>query len=246
MSGKVRGLWIWALMVGWAGLWIYAQGPVSEIEQTSQGPLKITPIYHGSLMLEFNGKVIHIDPWSKGEYSNRPAADIILITDIHSDHMDPEAIKRLKKPGTKIVAPEAVSKTVSDALILRNGERKTVDGVEIEAIPMYNLVRGPSEGQKYHTKGRGNGYVLTLGGKRVYISGDTECVPEVKALKNIDIAFVCMNLPYTMTPEEAAGCITAFGPKIVYPYHYRGSELKALTTALQKEKGIEVRLRKWY
>ena len=213
---------------------------------TSQGPLKITPIKHASVMLEFGGKVIHVDPWSQGDYAGLPKADVIFITDIHGDHMDPAKIAEIKKDSTVIVAPAAVAKTVTEATVINNGETKTIAGIQVEAIPMYNLVRGPSAGKLFHDKGRGNGYVLTLGGKRIYFSGDTESVPEMKALKNIDIAFVAMNLPYTMPPEEAAECVKAFKPKIVYPYHYRNSDLNVFTNALKDEKGIEVRLRNWY
>ncbi len=213
---------------------------------TSQGPLKITPIKHASVMLEFDGKVIHVDPWSQGDYAGLPKADVILITDIHGDHMDPAKIAEIKKGNTVIVAPAAVSKTVTEATVINNGESKTIAGIQVEAIPMYNLVRGPSAGKFFHDKGRGNGYVLTLGGKRIYFSGDTECVPEIKALKNIDVAFMTMNLPYTMPPEEAAECVKAFKPKIVYPYHYRNSDLSVFTNALNSDKGIEVRLRTWY
>ena len=213
---------------------------------TAEGPLKITPIKHASLMLEFRNKVIHVDPWSQGDYAGLPKADLILITDIHGDHMDPAKIKEIKKDGTIIVAPAAVAKTVTEATVISNGETKTIEGIQIEAVPMYNLVRGPSQGKLFHDKGRGNGYLLTLGGKRVYISGDTECIPEMKSLKNIDVAFVCMNLPYTMPPEEAAECVKAFKPKIVYPYHYRDSDLNVFANALKSEKGIELRLRKWY
>ncbi|MDE2756802.1 MAG: MBL fold metallo-hydrolase [Acidobacteriota bacterium] len=214
--------------------------------QTAQGVLKITPVTHGSLMLEFKGKVIHIDPWGRGDYTGLPKADLILITDIHGDHLDPAQVKKLKKSGTEIVAPEAVAQTVTEAEVLHNGRKKVVAGLEIEAVAMYNHKRGPSPGKLYHDKGRGNGYVLTLGGKRVYISGDTACIPEMKALTGIDIAFVTMNLPYTMPPEEAAECVAAFKPKIVYPYHYRGSDLNVFTRALESHPDIEVRLRDWY
>jgi L-ascorbate metabolism protein UlaG (beta-lactamase superfamily) len=213
---------------------------------TSKGPLKITPIKHASVMLEFGGKVIHVDPWSQGDYTGLPKADVIFITDIHGDHMDPPKIADIKKEGTVIVAPAAVAKTVTEATVINNGENKTIAGIQVEAVPMYNLVRGPSAGKLFHDKGRGNGYVLTLGGKRVYFSGDTEGVPEIRALKNIDIAFVTMNLPYTMPPEEAADCVKAFKPRIVYPYHYRNSDLNVFTNALKDEKEIEVRLRNWY
>ncbi len=214
--------------------------------RTAEGMLKITPVTHGSLMLEFKGKVIHVDPWGRGDYSGLPKADLVLITDIHGDHLDPAQVQRLKKSGTRIVAPQSVARTVTEALVLRNGQKKEVAGLEIEAVPMYNHKRGPSPGKLYHDKGRGNGYVLTLGDKRVYISGDTACIPEMKALTGIDIAFVTMNLPYTMPPEEAAECVAAFKPKIVYPYHYRGSDLSVFTRALEAHPDIEVRIRDWY
>ena len=214
--------------------------------QTAEGVLKITPVTHGSLMLEFKGKVIHIDPWGRADYTGLPKADLILITDIHGDHLDPAQVKKLKKSGTEIVAPEAVAKTVTEAVVLHNGRKKVVAGLEIEAVAMYNHKRGPSPGKLYHDKGRGNGYVLTLGGKRVYISGDTACIPEMKALTDIDIAFVTMNLPYTMPPEEAAECVAAFKPKVVYPYHYRGSDLSVFTRALESHPDIDVRIRDWY
>ena len=222
-----------------------ALGAAPDMEETSMGPLKITPIMHGSVMLEVNGLVWHIDPWSKADYSSLPKADVILITDIHGDHMDPAAIAAVKKSSTFIIAPEAVAKTVTDARVLSNGDSGALHGINIEAVPAYNLTRGPEPGKLYHDKGRGNGYVLTIGDKRIYFSGDTEAVPEMKALKNIDIAFVCMNLPYTMTPEEAAEGVKAFQPKVVYPYHYRGSDLAVFQKALQGQ-NVEVRLRAWY
>jgi L-ascorbate metabolism protein UlaG (beta-lactamase superfamily) len=130
--------------------------------------------------------------------------------------------------------------------VIKNGQSKDLMGINVEAIPMYNLTRGPQPGSVFHDKGRGNGYVLTLGDKRVYISGDTECTPEMKALKNIDVAFVCMNVPYTMTTTEAAACVKAFQPKIVYPYHFRGSNLDEFKTAMADQKNVEVRVRNWY
>ena len=218
----------------------------TDVVTTSQGNVSITPIHHGSVMLEIDGKTWHIDPWSSGDYSSRPKADVILITDIHGDHMDPKAIAAIKKSATVIVALKAVAKTVTEAKAISNGEKITVGGVEIEAIPMYNLKRGPEAGKLYHDKGRGNGYVLNVGNKRIYFSGDTEAIPEMKALKDIDVAFVCMNLPYTMTPEEAAEGVKGFGPKVVYPYHYRGADLEIFVDALKSQPGVEVRLREWY
>ena len=211
---------------------------------TSKGTLTITPIQHASFMIEAGGKVIYVDP-AQGSYDGRPKADLILITDIHGDHMAPKIVDSLRKSGTSVIAPEAVAKSVTGAKIIRNGETMQEGDWKLEAVPMYNLKRGPSEGKFYHDKGRGNGYVLTYGGKRIYISGDTEGIPEMRALKNIDVAFVCMNLPYTMTPEEAAEAVRAFHPKIVYPYHSRGSDVKAFEKGLEGT-GIEVRLRNWY
>jgi L-ascorbate metabolism protein UlaG (beta-lactamase superfamily) len=218
--------------------------PVQEFS-TNQGVVKITPIQHASLMIEAGGKVIHVDPWSQGNYEGLPPADIILITDIHGDHLDPKALAKFQKPGTVIYAPEAVAKTTPTATIIRNGETKSSGQWTIEAVPMYNLKRGPSEGKLFHDKGRGDGFVLTYGGKRFYISGDTEGTPEMKALKNIDVAFVCMNLPYTMPPDEAAEAVKAFKPKVVYPYHYRGSDLKVFESALAGS-GVQVKLIDWY
>lgn len=213
---------------------------------TGVGELKITPVYHATVMFEHAGKVIIVDPWSKGSIDKLPKADLILITDVHFDHLDKAAIEKLKKDTTVIVGPEAVATELPGTKVLKNGEKTTVDGVGIEAIPMYNTVRGPEPGKLFHDKGRGDGFVLTFGDKRVYLSGDTECTDEMKALKDIDVAFVCMNLPYTMPPSEAAQCIKAFKPKIVYPYHYKDSDLGELTKGIEGEKGIEVRKRNWY
>ena len=218
--------------------------PVEEIK-TSAGVLKITPIRHASLMLEAGGEVVHVDPWSQGNYEGLPKADLVLITDIHGDHMDPKALPGVKKDGTKILAPAAVQKTVTEAQVIANGEKKTNGKWTIEAIPMYNEKRGPAEGKLYHDKGRGNGYLITYGGKRIYIAGDTEGHPEMRALKNIDVAFIPMNLPYTMPPEEAAEAVKVFKPKVVYRYHYRDSNVKAFEQALAGS-GVEVRLRNWY
>ncbi len=213
--------------------------------KAADGEIKITPIMHASTQIEYGGRVIHVDPWSQGDYTNAKQADLILVTDIHADHLDPAAIAKIRKSGAPVVAPAAAAEKLENATVISNGETKTVAGVSIEAIPMYNLQRGPSAGQFYHTKGRGNGYVITLGGKRLYFAGDTECIPEMRNLKNIDIAFVPMNLPYTMTPAEAAECVKAFKPKIVYPYHYRSSNVDEFAAALKGE-AIEVRRVNWY
>jgi|HubBroStandDraft_6_1064221.scaffolds.fasta_scaffold01159_8 L-ascorbate metabolism protein UlaG (beta-lactamase superfamily) len=221
-----------------------AARPVQTFE-TSAGPVKITPVFHASMLIEAGGKAIYVDPAKPGNFSGLPPADLILITDIHGDHMDPATVLSLSKAGTQIYAPPAVVKTVSSAGPLANGETKNWNGWTIEAIPMYNLKRGPAAGQLFHDKGRGNGYILTYGGKRFYISGDTEGIPEMRALKNIDVAFVCMNLPYTMPPDEAADAVKAFHPKVVIPYHYRGSDLAVFQRGLDGT-GIEVRILDWY
>lgn len=211
----------------------------------TEGNVQVVPITHGSVVLQWEGKVIHVDPWSQGDYDGVPQADLILVTDIHGDHMDPDQISKVRKANTVIIAPAAVQKTVTEARVLGNGESVEILGARIEAIPMYNLKRGPEEGKLYHDKGRGNGYIVTLGDQRFYFSGDTECIPEMKALKDIDVAFVSMNLPYTMTPEEAAGCVNAFAPKVVYPYHYRGSDMDAFKNSVTAG-GVEVKLLDWY
>ena len=227
------------------GLSLAGQAAQTQTFPTSAGPVKITPLYHASTLIEAGGTTIYLDPAKPAKLSGLPKADLILVTDIHGDHMDPDAIKAISQADTNIFAPPAVVQTVPSAKPLANGETKTWQGWTIEAIPAYNLKRGPATGKLFHDKGRGNGYVLTFGGQRFYFSGDTEGVPEMRALKNIDVAFVCMNLPYTMPPDEAADAVKAFHPKVVIPYHYRGSDLAVFQKALDGT-GIEVRLREWY
>src|SRR6266487_4487121 len=199
---------------------------------TSAGPVKITPLTHASTLIEAGGKTIYLDPAKPVKFPGMAKADLILITDIHGDHMDPDSIKAVSKAETEIFAPPAVVKTVTSAKPIANGESKSWQGWTIEAIPAYNLKRGPEPGKLFHDKGRGNGYVLTYGGKRFYFSLDTEGIPGMRALKNIDVAFVCMNLPYTMPPDEAADVVKAFHPKVVIPYHYRGSDLQVFKKGL--------------
>lgn len=212
--------------------------------KTSAGTLKITTVQHASFLMEAGGQVVYVDP-AQGSFDGLPQADLILLTDIHGDHLDAGMIAKVRKAGTQIVAPSAVAKTVTGAVVVNNGESKTIGAWKIDAVPMYNLKRGPSAGQLFHDKGRGNGYIVTYGGMRIYIAGDTEGIPEMRALKNIDVAFVPMNLPYTMPPEEAAEAVKAFHPKVVYPYHYQGSDLKVFESALAGS-GVEVRIRNWY
>jgi L-ascorbate metabolism protein UlaG (beta-lactamase superfamily) len=240
-----------AIVFASAALAMFAVGAQAQMERpvqtfdTSAGPVKITPVFHAAVEIEAAGKVIIIDPAKPANFTGLPQADLVLITDIHGDHMDPELLKTVSKDGTEVMAPPAVVKTITTAMPISNGETKKWGAWTIEAIPMYNLTRGPAPGKFYHDKGRGNGYVLTYGGKRFYFSGDTENIPEMRALKNIDVAFVCMNLPYTMTPDEAAEAVRAFHPKVVIPYHYRGQD----TTVFKKDlegTGIDVRLLDFY
>lgn len=220
------------------------QRPVDTFP-TKAGELKITPIRHASILIEAGGKALYVDPWSQGSFDGLPKADYILITDFHGDHMDPQAINQIKQADTKIIAPATVARDISSATVMANGQTQTLDAFTIAAMPMYNLKRGPSPGKFYHEKGRGNAYLVTYGGLRIYIAGDTEGIPEMKALKNIDVAFIPMNLPYTMPPDEAAAAVKAFQPKVVYPYHYRGTDTQAFADALKGTK-IDVRLRDWY
>jgi L-ascorbate metabolism protein UlaG (beta-lactamase superfamily) len=206
------------------------------------GDIVITPITHASVQLEHGGKVIQVDPWSSGDYSNARAADLILITGAENDHFDLKAIDKIRKPGTVILIPAAASEKLPEGLVIANGETKTASGIRVDAIASYDLIPG----DPFHPKGRGNGYIVTLGDKRVYLSGVTECVPEVQGLRNIDVAFVVMNSPNgRMTPSAAAVCVEKFKPKIVYPYHYRTCDVAAFKRLLE-DKPVEVRLGNWY
>lgn len=212
--------------------------------KTSGGDLKITFIGHGTLMFDYGGKIFHVDPWGKlADYSELPKADVIILTHEHPDHLDPAAIKKIRTKNTVVILTETCAKTVPGGIIMHNGDTKTVDGVKIEAVPAYNLVHMRAPGVPYHPKGVGNGYIFTFGDKRVYVAGDTENTPEMKSLKNIDVAFLPMNLPYTMTPEMVADAAKAFKPKILYPYHTGATDLSKLTNLMTGVQGIDVRLR---
>lgn len=232
-----------ALVASTTAILLHA-APQDTIPATG-GDITIVPLNHATLQVRHGKHVIDVDPVAQANIASLPAPTMILVTDIHPDHLDPATIAKRKQDTTTVVAPAAAAEKLQGATVMANGETKTVDGVVIEAVPMYNLKRGPSEGQLFHTKGRGNGYIVTLGGKRLYLAGDTECTSEMKALTDIDIAFVPMNLPYTMTPSEAAECVKAFKPGIVYPYHFRGQKVEEFASAL-KGTGIDVRVRDWY
>jgi L-ascorbate metabolism protein UlaG (beta-lactamase superfamily) len=223
------------------------------------GDVEITTFIHSSIQLEHGGKVIHVDPWSLGDLSKAKPADLILITDDVGHHLDVKAIARVRKPGAPIVIAANGSKLVPDGIVMANGETREVAGVKIEAIGAYDLTPGDS----FHPKGEANGYVITLGATRIYVVGVTECVPDVRAVKNVDVAFFPLNLPAArMEPAAAIACIQAIAPKVVYPYHYDqewvrpvpagGSRPMPTTRGLQELKAaleprqIEVRLANWY
>jgi L-ascorbate metabolism protein UlaG (beta-lactamase superfamily) len=211
---------------------------------TSMGELGIHFLGHGSLMMSIGGKFIHIDPFSRvADYAGLPKADIIFITHEHHDHLDPEALKHIRTEKTVLILTELCSQQLEGGTVMKNGDILSVDGIQVEAVPAYNLLHKREDGQPFHPRGHGNGYVLTFGDVRVYIAGDTENIPEMKILKDIDIAFLPMNLPYTMTPEMTAEAAKAFLPKVLYPYHYGSTEAQALVTLLA-ETGIEVRIRR--
>ena len=216
----------------------------SDIISTNVGDLQLTFLGHGSLMMAFGGRVIQVDPVLQiADYSNLPKADMILVTHEHADHFDVKAIELISRPGkTAIVLTETCAAKMTGGVIMKNGDVKTIAGIRIEAAPAYNIVHKRQDGQPYHPKGVGNGYVLTFGDRRVYVAGDTENIPEMKGLKGIHCAFLPMNLPYTMTPEMVADAAVSFKPGIVYPYHF-GETDTAKLAALLKKTGIDVRIR---
>lgn len=223
------------------------------------GDIEITTFVHSSVQFEHAGKVIHVDPWSVSDLSTAKPADLILITDDVGHHLDPKAIARIRKPGAPVVIAANGRTLVPDGIVMANGETREVAGVRVEAIAAYDI----KPGAPYHPKGEANGYVITLGGQRLYVVGVTECVPEIRAMKNIAVAFFPLNLPLErMEPAAAIECITALAPKVVYPYHYdqewvrpvpagtsrpvpttRG--LQELESALKRQ-NIEVRFANWY
>ena len=233
---------------------LFAQRPEPDTIPATDGAISIQPIYHASLVLQWNGKTIYVDPTRGAEaYAGIPAPDIILITDIHGDHTDLNTLRALDTQNAVFVIPPAVADMLKHDFekqmqIVKNGGIVSLDGILINAMPMYNL---PESDDAFHPRGRGNGYYLKMGGKKLYISGDTADIKEMRDLKGIDVAFVCMNLPYTMDINQAADAVLDFKPKVVYPYHYRGkpdmSDVEAFKKMVNdKNPKIEVRLRNWY
>lgn len=215
-----------------------------DVFPTSGGSLEITFIGHGSLMLSYGGRTIQVDPFSKlADYAKLPKADLMLITHQHQDHLDLAAVSAVRTGETKIILNSASSEKLPGGMVMKNKEVQTVMGIKIEAVPAYNVVHKRENGQLYHPKGEGNGYVLTFGDKRVYIAGDTENTAEMKSLRNIAVAFLPMNLPYTMTPEMVVDGALAFRPAVLYPYHYGDTDTGKVLSLL-KGSDIEVRIRK--
>ena len=235
---------MWAMLLGAAAA--AAQDAMEkDVIETEAGGLEITFIGHGSLMMAFGGKVIHVDPYAgAADYAKLPKADLVLLTHGHPDHLDPAALRSVRSAGTAVLLPQACAGKVAGGTVMTNGDVRTVLGIRVEAVPAYNLVHKRDDGRLFHPKGEGNGYVLTFGGKRVYVAGDTENTPEMKALERIDIAFLPMNLPYTMTPEMVADAAGAFKPKVLYPYHYGDTDPARLVDLLKGAPGIEVRVRR--
>ncbi len=237
-----------AMLGGLAG--VAAAQITGDVVATSRGDLVIHPIDHATFVMGWNGKAIYVDPvGGAGPFAGLPAPDLILVTDIHGDHLNADTLSAIATPQTRIVAPAAVAEQLPAPLMgqttaLANGETSMFDDIGVEGVPMYNLTE---ERLRFHENGRGNGYLLTMGGTRVYIAGDTEDIPEMRALENIDVAFVPMNLPYTMTEEQAASGVNAFNPTVVYPYHYGDSDVEKFKALVEAGGGnTEVRLGEWY
>jgi L-ascorbate metabolism protein UlaG (beta-lactamase superfamily) len=210
---------------------------------TSQGPAELYFLGHGTLMIIFNGRVIHVDPWSSmADYSLLPRADLVLITHQHGDHLDPAAVEKIRKDSTEIFCNALSASSLTGARVMGNGDTAMSGGMKIEAVPAYNIKHERSPGKPFHSKGEGNGYILTLGDKRIYIAGDTENIPEMANLKDIDVAFLPMNLPYTMSPEMVAAAVRMFHPSVLYPYHYGDTDASVLIQLIDTAR-TEVRIR---
>jgi L-ascorbate metabolism protein UlaG (beta-lactamase superfamily) len=233
------------LLAGLGFFSLNAQTFEKDVFETELGKLEITFIGHGSFMMEWDGKVIHVDPSSReADYNILPDADVILITHHHGDHCDPGAVKSIEKAGTDIRLTALARERLKQGRIIENGETQQIGNFTLHAIPAYNLVHMRDNGQPFHEKGKCNSYVIEGGGLRIFIGGDTENTPEMKSLENIDIAFLPMNLPYTMTPEMVADATIAFQPEILYPYHYGATDTNEIISLLAGQDHTEVRIRK--
>jgi L-ascorbate metabolism protein UlaG (beta-lactamase superfamily) len=224
----------------------FAEEPIErDTFKTSQGDLTITFIGHATLMFSFGDITLHVDPWSRlADYGKLPKADIVLITHEHLDHFDPEALKKVSTKETTVIMNEGCKKQRAAGIVMKNGDIKAISGITVEAVPAYNIVNKRPDGQPFHPKGAGNGYIITFGDKRVYVAGDTENTPEMKKIPAPDIAFLPMNLPYTMSPEMVADAARALRPKILYPYHFGDTDTAKIVELLKDVPAIEVRLRR--
>jgi L-ascorbate metabolism protein UlaG (beta-lactamase superfamily) len=245
-----------AIIVGlaWLAWGAYKTPTTMPQEKQTESPVTVIPIEHATLILTWGAQVALVDPTDASKLAQHPTPTLVLVTDMHGDHFSSSTLAALVGSSTSLVVPKAVAdelpqELASRALVLDNGESASVDGLQITAVPMYNLP--DSDNANFHTPGRGNGYILERDGYRVYIAGDTAGTPEMRALLNIDLAFVPMNLPYTMSVEEAADAVLAFKPKVVYPYHYRGpdglSDVEKFKSLVEVgTKDTEIMLVNWY
>lgn len=236
ISAGLMGLFLGLLAAG---------GTHTDIITTSKGDVKITFVGHASLVFEFNKQVIYVDPFSgAGDYTNLPKADLILVSHQHGDHLDAKLIAKLKKQGTRIIMAGACKKVLKEGMVMANGDKKEFGGIGIEAVPAYNIEHKRPDGNPFHPKGEGNGYILTFADKRIYIGGDTEVIPEMKNFKNIYAAILPANLPYTMSPKMVAEAARIIQPKILYPYHFKfgKSDLEAVKKLVQAIPGVKIRI----
>lgn len=226
-------------------IWSMSFSMEKDVIKSSVGDIEISFVGHASLIFEWNHKIIHIDPYGKlADYSKFSKADVIMITHHHQDHLDKTVIEMLKKENTDLVLSEISYNQIKIGRIIKNNERTTVEGILIESIPAYNMVHKRDNGVFYHPKGEGNGYIFTFGDKRILVAGDTENIPEISSLKNIDVAFLPMNVPFTMTPEMVADSAKAFKPKVLYPYHFGKTNTDKLIELMKDVSDVEIRIRK--
>ena len=241
---QIKSILILLIILTFTGYSLADHHFASDTLTTDSGPLVITFIGHGTLMITCNSTVIHIDPVSRyADYTKLPEADIILVTHHHGDHLDAGAISDIKKENSTILLTSLCAQQLGEGHVLKNGQDYNTAQVNIRAVPAYNITHKRDNGNVFHPPGEGNGYVITWGKTRIYVAGDTENIPEMRDLKNIDVAFLPMNLPYTMTPGMAADAVRMIRPKIFYPYHYGNSDIGQLLDELKDETGIDIRIR---
>jgi len=244
MRKKLLTVCVLALVLLLPALGLAQYKKPSDVIRTDAGDVAITFLGHGTLMLEWQGKIIHLDPWSaQADYSSLPKADLVLVTHEHRDHLDTGAIEAVRKEGTLFVASFKASGPLSGAVVLKNGDSKTFLGIRVDAVPAYNREHMRSPGEPFHPRGAGNGYVLHFGSTRIYVAGDTEVVPEMAELKGVDVAFLPVNLPYTMTIDMLVEAAKLIQPKILYPYHTGETDMNQVQARLKDIPGVETRIR---